>query len=205
MGRRVSVRVVGKTIGGYWPQHLAARAGKVILPDSFLAVDLGALSRSCSRPIHGLIGADFLRNRITQIDFAARKIRLLRDGGIHGAGHVIQLEEGPWGIAVPVTVSGEKVRMVRIDTGCASAMHWTRKGGAPTASVRQPVVAFSDFALPTGTADLQIGSFRVGPIPVLLHRHPVLGRELGLLGNGVWSRFASVTIDLRSDRLVICP
>ncbi len=42
-----------------------------------VCLDLRATSALCSRPIDGLIGQDFFRGRIVQIDFKARRIRLL--------------------------------------------------------------------------------------------------------------------------------
>jgi hypothetical protein len=80
LARRVSVQGVGASTTGYWPQKLAASAGEIRLPKRFLAVDLSALSQACKCRVDGLIGADFFRERVVQIDFAHKKVRLLPPG-----------------------------------------------------------------------------------------------------------------------------
>jgi len=61
----------------YWQERMSAKVGAVELPRGYLAVDLEKLSASCERNVDGLIGADFFRRRVVQIDFDAQKIRLV--------------------------------------------------------------------------------------------------------------------------------
>ena len=77
LGQRVNVSSVQTTMTGYWPQKLSATANGMALPSDFLALDLSKLSAVCTQSVDGLIGADFFKDRIVQIDFVARKIRLL--------------------------------------------------------------------------------------------------------------------------------
>ena len=77
LGREVMVHGVQSMLTGYWQQRMLARVGEVELPREYLAVDLDKLSSSCERPVDGLVGADFFRGRVVQIDFDAKKIRLL--------------------------------------------------------------------------------------------------------------------------------
>jgi hypothetical protein len=76
-GKPISVRGVNSTLTGYWLNAISATANGVPLPADYLAVDLAKLSSSCERPVDGLLGADFLRGRIAQIDFNAQKLRIL--------------------------------------------------------------------------------------------------------------------------------
>ncbi len=45
-----------------------------------LAIDLHNAAQLCSEHVDGLIGADFFKGRVTQIDYAHRCLRLLADG-----------------------------------------------------------------------------------------------------------------------------
>src|ERR1700674_1891622 len=56
---------------------LHAVCAGVDLPKTVLAVDLRALSDCCERPVDGILGADFFRSRIVQIDFRDGRVRIL--------------------------------------------------------------------------------------------------------------------------------
>ena len=92
LGKRVCVQGVGASTTGFWPEHWAATAGEVRLPGDYLAVDLSALSGSCECPADGLIGMDFFRNRVVQIDFVARRVRLLPDAPVVRGGNSLPLK-----------------------------------------------------------------------------------------------------------------
>ncbi|MBI2950227.1 MAG: retropepsin-like domain-containing protein [Verrucomicrobia bacterium] len=81
LGRRVQVRGVNAQTEGYWPTALSCTATNVPLPDNFLAVDLGRLSQSCTYSVDGLLGADFFMDRVVQIDFVGRRLRILESFG----------------------------------------------------------------------------------------------------------------------------
>src|SRR5258708_2383625 len=73
LGPKVSVSGVRTSLSGYWPVKLSATATQLDLPGEYLALDLSKLSGACSRSVDGLVGADFFRERIVQIDYAAQK------------------------------------------------------------------------------------------------------------------------------------
>jgi hypothetical protein len=54
-------------------------AGGIPLPKSVLAIDLGAISNRCHRHIDGILGLDFFRDRILQIDFDTGMIGILKN------------------------------------------------------------------------------------------------------------------------------
>ena len=98
-GRRVSVQGVGASTEGFWPQHLSATAGGVRLPGDYLAVDLSDLSGSCGCGVDGLIGLDFFRGRVVQLDFAAGKIRVLAAAPAAVGQETLPLKVRPGGLA----------------------------------------------------------------------------------------------------------
>ncbi len=72
LGREVTVHGVETMLTGYWEQQMSAKIGDVQLPQKYLAIDLEKLSHFCKCPIDGLIGMDFFRGHIVQIDFDAQ-------------------------------------------------------------------------------------------------------------------------------------
>ena len=67
-------------------ENFTARTASVAIPTSLLAIDLSGPSRACHQRIDGLLGADFFRDRIVQIDFASQTIRLLQRDEVNAAG-----------------------------------------------------------------------------------------------------------------------
>jgi len=107
LGQEVTVHGVETTLTGHWQQRMFAKAGGVRLPSEYLAVDLEKLSHSCELPVDGLIGADFFRGRIVQIDFDAQKIRLLKPQKGDESNKGLPLELRPCGMRVPINVDGQ--------------------------------------------------------------------------------------------------
>src|SRR5882672_2680219 len=75
-GSEVTVRGVATTLTGHWLHGISATAGAASLPSDYIALDLTKLSASCQRPVDGLIGTDFFRGRLVQIDFQTRTLRI---------------------------------------------------------------------------------------------------------------------------------
>ncbi len=177
--------------------------GGAKLPGSIIALDLSPVSAACHRRIDGLLGADFFRGRIVQIDYAAGKIRFLSEGEIDAGGHeAIPLSTRDGVLCVRVSVAGSKPAWTRVDTGCDSALEWVF-APAPAA---KPIVASIGLAAgrsPFISADVQLGAERFTGVKVGVHRRPIFAGEAGLLGNGLLSRFASVTFDPAGKRLLV--
>lgn len=147
LGRRFLWPVKGKAAGGKTikvelfriPQ---AYLGPLSLKDCGLiaVIDLELLSSTLGRKIHGLIGMDFLKKHIVQIDFDERLISFHKstsDGGIFSFLRPQKNVHPDWGEKVPIkyklfsslpyinsNVDGNKVSFL-IDTG---AFGWSKKG-----------------------------------------------------------------------------
>jgi hypothetical protein len=52
---------------------------------------------------------------------------------------------------------------------------------------------------------VRIGNTQISCVSAELHKRPIFSGENGLLGNGLLSRFSSVTIDVKGGRLVLKP
>lgn len=203
LGQRVDVRGVGNSTDGFWPQRMQATAGGVELPKECLAVDLAELSRACDCGVDGLLGADFFQERVVQIDFVARKIRLLPSSDMTGATNVVKLKLNRGALLASVGVDENKPQWLRVDTGCTSALQWVtsrRKTAARSSGVS---VGLTELNIPATTTTVKLGSMTFDSVPTGLHRTPIFAGESGLLGNGLLMRFERVTFDTKAGRLVL--
>lgn len=199
-GRKASVQGVHTILDGYWQEHVTLKAGGVSLATQCLAVDLSKLSCSCERPVDGLIGADFLRGRIVEIDFERSKIRLLESTPL--VDERIPLEFRSCGVRVPMTVNGREGQFVRLDTGCATALQWVTTQ-VPQQCTKKMAIGLIEVSIPQTITDVSLGGCSFENVPTGLHKKAIFPGEKGLLGNGLLSRFASVTIDAKNGYLLV--
>lgn len=203
LGPKVSVRGVHTSMRGYWPQTLCATANDVMLPSSFLALDLSKLSRACERSVDGLIGADFFRDRIVQIDFAAQKVRLLNSDETCAPANSLPLEVRPCGMRVKASVNGGKPQWLRVDTGCATPLQWVTSTVRPEKCSGKVAVALTKLNIPQSRTTVDFGGHTFRDVPTGIHRTAIFPGEAGLLGNGLLSNFSRVTIDAKTGRLIL--
>jgi hypothetical protein len=204
LGREVEVHGVETMLTGYWQQRMSAKIGDVQLPHEYLAVDLEKLSRSCERPVDGLVGMDFFRGHIVQIDFDAQKIRLLKSAKAEKTDEVLKLEMRPCGMRVPVEVNDHKHQWVRLDTGCATALQWVTSDVPPEQCTgHRMAIGLAEVSIPQTTTTVGIGGHEFKNVPTGLHDAPIFPGEAGLLGNGLISHFSTVTIDTKAGRVIL--
>ena len=202
LGREVTVHGVGQVLTGYWQQQFSVHASGVRLPSEYLAVDLENLSTSCERPVDGLIGMDFFSGRSVQIDFEAQKIRLLKPQKSDKSVSALPLDLRPCGMRVPITVNNHVRQWVRLDTGCATPLQWVTKEVATNECSRQMAIGLAKISIPQTKTTVGFGGYEFENVPTGLHQSAIFAGEAGLLGNGLLSRFSSITIDAKARRVV---
>jgi hypothetical protein len=203
LGQEVTVHGVETSLTGYWLHSMSAKAGNVPLSQKYLALDLDKLSRSCEHPVDGLVGMDFFSGHIVQIDFDAQKIRVLKSAKAEKADEVLSLEMRPCGMRVPVEVNNHKRQWVRLDTGCATALQWVTSDVRPEQCTRQMAIGLASISIPQTITTVGIGKLEFQNVPTGLHETAIFPGEAGLLGNGLISRFSSVTIDAKAGRVIL--
>ena len=203
LGGPVNVRGVKSSVTGYWPEHLSARLGVVRLPEDFLAVDLGQLSQACGCGVDGLLGADFFKEHIVQIDFQNRKIRLLKSVIPEGNEDSLPLFVRASALLVNIQVNGGKPQKVRVDTGCASPLQWVASKAPSEASSQQIAVGMTMVSMPLVKRSIRIGASEFPSVPTGLQDHQIFAGEAGLLGTSLLARFAMVTFDTATKRLYV--
>jgi hypothetical protein len=181
----VKVQRVGESIPAHRIIGFSAQAGGVAIQSDPLAVDLSDTSELCNRRIDGLIGHDFFRGRIVQIDFRDRCIRVLESVRRDESCVSIPLKVRNCAICVPVSMNGSRHRWTRLDTGCDGALHWVDGDGGD--DVR---------------ATVAVGQEQIANVPASLRRSPLFPSEAGLLGNAILSNYR-VTIDAVNGRLLL--
>ena len=203
LGREVMVHGVQTMLAGYWQERMSAKVGEVELPRGYLAVDLDKLSSSCERPLDGLVGADFFRDRVVQIDFDAQKIRLLTPAKGEKSDASLPLQLRPCGMRVPITVDGHDRQWVRLDTGCATGLQWVTSEVRAEQCGRKMAIGLTEISIPQAVTTVGIGEHEFGNVPTGLHETAIFPGEAGLLGNGLLSRFSTVTIDAKAGRVIL--
>jgi hypothetical protein len=202
-GRRVSVRGVEAATIGYWPQRLSVAHDGLPLPSDFLAVDLSALSRTCGRTVDGLIGADFFYAHAVQIDFKSSRIRLAT-GKPSGTNTVcVPLESHAGALRVPVSINRGPRQWVRLDTGCAAALHWVSASLPPREAAPHVSVGLAPLTVAMTRTSVQLGPVTFDSVQTGVHKREIFAGEAGLLGNDLLSRFDSVTIDVPAGRVAL--
>ncbi len=201
LGGRVSVQGVHSSTTARRIDHFEAQAAGITLPESLLAIDLSAVSKTCDRPIDGLLGADFFLGRIVQIDFAAGRLRLLDQGQSSARCMVLPMKTRNGTFCVPVGVAGNPPQWMRVDTGCDSALEWAASG---TKSRRGSGTSIGLTSARAGSisTDVQLGGRTLRQVRTGVHEQQMFPGEAGLLGNALLARFR-VTFDAPGGRLLL--
>ncbi len=203
LGPKVKVSAVATALTGHWPVKLSAKAGSIELPAEYLALDLSKLSSTCNRSVDGLIGADFFRNRVVEIDYTAQKLSLLHAAPRDAGTNAVPLETRPCGFRVAVNVNGGRRQWVRVDTGSATAFQWVTSTERADRSTSKLAVGLAELSIPQTVTSVRIGNHYLDDVPTGLHRKAIFPGESGLLGNGLLAQFGVVTVDARSGRLLL--
>lgn len=194
LGRSETVLGVDGSAVAYRVSNFDSTVGSVAVPRSLLALDLSGVSAGLSQRIDGLLGADFFRGRIVQIDFAARKIRLLTRAELRENGcEVLPVGSRNGAMCVRVGVAGQPCEWMRVDTGCSSALRWVVSGEKAKKFSATSLAVAGKTSREIAT-DVQLGSTQVGGVRTGIHTRPMFAGEAGLVGNGLLSNF-TVTFD----------
>lgn len=203
LAAKVRVRGVHTSMTGYWPQTLAADANGVTLPSRLLALNLSKLSRACEQSVDGLIGADFFRDRIVQIDFTGQKVRLLNPDEVRAPSNSLPLDIRSCGMRVEASINGGKPQWLRVDTGCATPLQWVTSTVRSEKFSSKISIGLTELNIPQRRTTVELGGKKFRDVPTGIHRTSIFSGEAGLLGNGLLARFSSVTIDTKSGRLIL--
>ncbi len=64
-------------------------------------------------------------------------------------------------------------------------------------------IALAEISIPQTKTSVSIGKYEFENVPTGLHEAAIFPGEAGLLGNGLLSRFSTVTIDAKAGRVTL--
>ncbi len=202
MGKREQVAGVRGVQTAWRVAGLTAEiSGGLKTPASLLAMDLAPLRGKAMAKFDGVLGLDFLRQHIVEVDYRAGELRFYqRHEARSSAGERVNLISRNDALCISTTINGA-AKVLRLDTGCHSPLELF-DDGRPARKNGSPSVALSGAIAPGSTADVQMGSTFCAAVPAGLHRRRFFSGEDGLLGNGLLARF-EVTIDAARKTLFL--
>jgi hypothetical protein len=185
----------------YRVSNFQATVGDTLLPKSILAIDLGPISKRCHQHIDGILGLDFFRNRIVQVDFDTGVIGLPKscDRSLANC-DILPIRICNDAICVPVGIGRNADQWMRLDTGCDSALEWALKE-TKARGMNEPAFGLSGGSIQHINSSVRLGKHRFSNVVVGIHPDQIFPGEDGLLGNGLLSKFC-LTIDERNSRVI---
>jgi len=201
LGGTQNVRGVGVDVAAYHLQGVRATANSADLAELPLAVDLSSADELCSRPVDGLVGVDFFRNRVVQIDYTHRRVRILSETPA-SAGDRLPVRFINGVMCVPVRVNDSTKRWARFDTGCNDALHWVIPRPAAHGDRNAVSIGFITDDSDTALMTVLLGTHALRTVKTALHGRPIFPGEAGLVGNGVLSQFI-VTVDWPNHQVLL--
>jgi hypothetical protein len=184
----------------YRVNDLQAVCGGLALPKSVLAVDLRALSDRCEQHVDGILGVDFFRSHIVQIDFIEGRVRILEKCDPNLANcEILPIRICNDAFCVPVRVAGNPAQWMRLDTGCDATLEWVVTGTEKPRTGRS--FGPSGVSVRHISTSVQLGKLCFKAVTTGVHREQIFPGEDGLLGNGLLSKFR-LTIDQPGKKVI---
>jgi hypothetical protein len=199
--RQIILGVNGQGIA-FQVNDLHAACAGIALPKTVLAVDLRALSACCEQPVDGILGADFFRNRIVQIDFRDGRVRILErcDPNLAKC-EILPIRMCNDAFCVLVRVAGNSAQWMRLDTGSDAALEWVI-AGTEKRRTSQSSIGLSGGSVRHINTSVQLGKKCFNAVSTGVHREQIFPGEDGLLGNALLSKFR-LTIDQPGNRVIL--
>lgn len=202
LGASRRVRGIGGMAIAHDVRDFSGSVGTQSLPSDLLALDLAPLHQPCGARVDGLIGADFLRDRIVQVDFQARCLRFYEpDTFAPRRSEALPVSLRGGAICVKAAMDDQPPQWMRVDTGCNSALVLTGPR-TPRTNPTEVSLAVSSHLSPNAHTSVRLGPVQIDRVPAVSHPQPLFPGEAGLLGTPLLGRF-TVTFDIPHHRIVI--
>jgi len=202
LGESQNVQGVHSRTVAYRVKTFAARVAGVPLPATVLALDLSGPGRACQKGIDGLLGIDFFRGRIVQIDFTSRTVRLLQRAELNEAGcESLALSARNDALCARIAIDGNAPQWLRLDTGCNTALEWVVTGHKAK-NLSATTLGLNSGPVREIHTNVQLGAIHLSAVRTGIHTEQMFAGEAGLIGNGLLSQFR-VTLDADKSRVLL--
>lgn len=217
------VRPIGEAaaIGGMvpvgWVETRTVSLGSVTRTGGGLAVaELPALATGSATPVDLLVGRDLLERYALDVDFVAKRFRLLPSGRMPFRGQVAPLAVSPTRRVYEseVLLGGRRVRPMVVDLGDGSAVTVARAEWNAAALRAQPMTSTVSFGLGGKVvADLaivpvlRVGGVSARDVEIRIEEAHGFSRRIGVagrIGSGFLGRYR-VLLDPGAGRMVLSP
>jgi hypothetical protein len=202
VGKPLTVRGVTSDASAYEIEPKPSTISGVPSGNITLVADMHQARELCSDQVDGLIGADFFRDRVVQIDYARQRLRILAKSPGSQTSLRLPIKLINDVACVGVGVNGSSSRWTRIDTGCNDSLHWVIPRLAGQGKTHAASIGFVTNSRDLVLARVALGRHSIESVPAALHGRPFFDGEAGLLGNGLLSRF-TVTLDWPGKSLIL--
>ena len=200
LGGTLGVQGVEAGVSAREAHHFAASVAGLSLPSDVLALDLTSLSATCGRKVDGIVGLDFFRQHVVQINYAIGRVRFLaaEERVMHGESFPLIPRNDA--LCVAMEVNGRS-GLYRLDTGCSSSLQLAGHLTGPRVE-RGTSVGVDAGQMLYVSSEVRLGGNRLCNVRTGVHRDAIFQGESGLLGNGLLKKF-TVTIDAASQRVAL--
>ncbi|PCD03241.1 hypothetical protein COC42_02150 [Sphingomonas spermidinifaciens] len=208
---------IGGAVALGWTQVERLTLGGLTQARARLAVvDLSAVATGGTEPVDLLIGSDLLACCALDIDYAARRFRLLPSGRLPYDGPRAPLTRLPrTGVfATAATIGGRQVRPIIVDTGDGASLTLSRAGWTGLRARPRAITSAVAFglggAIETDMAVLPAVRFgTLAPVAIETRIEPAGGFSdqtgtIGRLGNGLFQRYR-VLMDAKAGHMILSP
>ncbi|MFV1979436.1 MAG: retroviral-like aspartic protease family protein [Myxococcota bacterium] len=168
-----------------------------------LVIDLSQASRACRRRVDGLLGADFFRNRVIQINYAEQVIRFPDHAPSDPGSIALPIRWNGGAMCVSVGIETVNLPSVRVDTGCTGALHWSPVD-TPAPKSASKSIGLSIHRGRRHKTEVFLGTHTIERVRTARFPRAFFSGENGLLGNALLSRF-NVTFDAPGSSLILNP
>jgi hypothetical protein len=152
--------------------------------------------------VDGILGADFFRNRIVQIDFRDGRVRILErcDSNLARC-EILPIRMCNDAFCVPVRVAGNSAQWMRLDTGSDAALEWV-VGATEKRRTGLSSIGLSGVSAHYISTSVQLGKKCFNAVTTGVREAQIFPGEDGLLGNALLSKFR-LTIDQPENRVIL--
>lgn len=209
-----AVAIGGRLATGWTPTRRVELGGLTRLGGGLAVAEWAGAATGADAPADLLVGLDLLGGAALDIDYPARRFRLLPSGRLSFTGVTAPLSAVRGVLETEAKLGARRLRPMVVDTGDGSAVTVTRAAWAAAGPAGARVTTAVSFGLagPTMTGlavvpGFRVGALAVGPTEVRIEPRGGFSEAAGVagrIGTGLLGRYR-VLLDAGAGRMVLRP
>lgn len=183
---------------------------------SISVATLPASATGSARPIQMLVGRDLTEGYALDVDYAAKRFRLLPSGRMPFVGAVAPLVVSPDRLVYTgeITLNGRRVRPMIVDTGDGNAITFSSEAWATAKLIPRARTSTISYGLGGAIVsdlmivdELNVGALKAGNVEVQIEAKAGFSQQLGMagrIGSGFLQNYR-VLLDPTAKRMILKP